>query len=110
VCTFTNTNIAVTLRISKTDTKPLTSKGSTNDYVLTLSNAGPGAADGVIVTDSVGAGLTCPAGNPVTCTVTSVGAVCPAAPLTFANLSAGLVVPTLANGGALQFSYACTVN
>jgi uncharacterized repeat protein (TIGR01451 family) len=110
VCTFTNKSIAVALTITKTDAKTLATSGGTNAYVLTVSNAGPGAADGVIVTDTAGAGLTCPAGNPVTCTVTGVGAVCPAGALTFASLSAGVAIPTLPNAGALQFSYACNVN
>jgi uncharacterized repeat protein (TIGR01451 family) len=109
VCTFTNKGLAVALTITKTDSKALASSGSSNTYVLSVSNAGPAAADGVIVTDTAGVGLTCPAGNPVTCTVTGPGAVCPGA-LTFASLSAGVAIPTLPNGGGVQFSYACNVN
>jgi uncharacterized repeat protein (TIGR01451 family) len=109
-CTVTNKNNAASLTIAKTDAKATTTAAGTNNYVITLSNAGPGAADGVVVTDVAGAGLTCPAANPVTCTVTGAGAVCPTGPLTFANLTAGVTVPTLPANGALTFAYTCNVN
>ena len=109
-CTVTNKNNAVSLSISKTDAKATATTGGTNDYVVTLSNLGPGTADGVVVTDVAGAGLTCPATNVVTCAVTGAGAVCPAGPLTFANLTAGATVSTLPANGALTFSYSCNVN
>jgi uncharacterized repeat protein (TIGR01451 family) len=109
-CTVTNKNNTAALTISKTDGKSTTSTGGTNNYVITLSNAGPAAADGSVLTDVVGAGLTCPPANVVTCTVTGTGAVCPAGPLTFANLTSGITIATLPANGALQFAYACTVN
>jgi trimeric autotransporter adhesin len=110
VCTYTNTNILAAIRITKTDNKAVTTAGGTNAYVVTLTNQGPSAANGVIVSDVVGAGLTCPGTNAVTCTVTGVGAVCPAGPLTIANLTAGLSIATLPSNGALQFAYTCNVN
>lgn len=109
-CTVTNKNNAVSITIAKTDDKAATAAAGTNNYVISLTNTGPGAADGVVVTDVVGAGLTCPTTNPVTCAVTGLGAVCPAGPLTFANLIAGVTVPTLPVNGALTFSYTCNVN
>ena len=109
-CTVTNKNNAVTLTIAKTDGKATTSAGGANNYAITLSNAGPAAADGVVLSDVVGAGLTCPAANIVTCTVTGAGAVCPAGPLTFANLTSGITIATLPANGALQFAYTCNVN
>jgi uncharacterized repeat protein (TIGR01451 family) len=110
-CTVTNKNNAVSLTITKTDDKATTTAAGTNNYVIILTNTGPGAADGVVVTDVVDAGLTCPASNAVTCAVTGVGgAVCPTGPLTFANLIAGVTVPTLPVNGALTFSYTCNVN
>jgi uncharacterized repeat protein (TIGR01451 family) len=101
--------LTAALTIAKTDAKATASSGGTNNYVVTLSNAGPDAANGAIVTDTAGAGLTCPAASPVTCAVTGAGAVCPAGALTFANLTAGLTVPTLPANGALTFSYTCSV-
>jgi uncharacterized repeat protein (TIGR01451 family) len=110
ICTFTNKSIAIALTITKTDSKTLVTSSGTNDYVISVSNAGPGAADGVVVTDVVGAGLTCPAANPVTCTVSGAGAVCPAGPLTFANLISGLTVGTFPANSGLSFAYTCNVN
>ena len=101
---------ATSLSITKTDNKALAASGSTNDYVITLSNQGPSAANGVVLTDVAGAGLTCPTTNAVTCTVTTAGALCPAGPLTFANLLSGLTIATFPANSALQFAYTCTVN
>jgi uncharacterized repeat protein (TIGR01451 family) len=98
------------LVITKTDSKTSTSSGGTNNYVVTLTNQGPSAANNAVLTDVEGAGLTCPPANPVTCAVTGAGAVCPTGPLTFANLTAGVTVPTLPANGALTFSYTCNVN
>ena len=110
VCTYTNTSIAVAITISKTDSKAVVPSGGTNNYVVSVSNAGPGAADGVIVTDTVGTGLTCPAADTVTCSVTSGAAVCPAGALVFSNLISGLVIATFPPNSALQFAYTCNVN
>lgn len=97
--------------IAKTDSKSLSSSGGTNAYVISLTNQGPSPANGVVVTDTVGSGLTCPAANVVTCTVTAGGALCPAGPFTIANLTgAGIVVATLPASGALQFAFTCNVN
>lgn len=109
-CTISNKNNAASITLTKTDGKATTSAGGTNNYVITLSNAGPAAADGVVLSDVAGAGLTCPPANVVTCAVTGIGAVCPAGALTFANLAAGVTVPTLPANGALTFSYTCNVN
>jgi uncharacterized repeat protein (TIGR01451 family) len=102
--------LPVSLVITKTDSKTVTTAGGTNAYVVTLTNQGPSAANGVIVTDVVGAGLTCPATNAVTCSVIGAGAVCPAGPLTIASLTTGVTVATLPSAGALQFAYTCNVN
>lgn len=111
-CGFEATTIvsAASVVITKTDSKTLATSGGTNNYVVTLTNQGPSAANGVIVTDTVGAGLTCPGADAVVCTVTAPGAVCPG-PLTIANLTgAGITVATLPVNGALQFAYTCNVN
>ena len=109
-CTISNKNNAASITLTKTDGKATTSAGGTNNYAITLSNAGPAAADGVVLSDVAGAGLTCPPASAVTCTVTGAGAVCPTGPLTFANLSAGITIATLPANGALQFTYTCNVN
>jgi uncharacterized repeat protein (TIGR01451 family) len=103
--------LAASVVISKTDGKSVTTSGGTNDYIVTLSNQGPSPANGVVVTDAFGGGLTCPAANAVTCSGAVNGAVCPAGPLTIANLTgAGIAVATLPVSGALQFAYTCNVN
>ena len=102
---------AANIVIAKTDNKTTATSGGTNNYVVTLTNQGPSVANDVIITDVVGAGLTCPGTNAVTCTVTGAGAVCPAEPLTIANLTgAGITVATLPVNGALQVAYTCNAN
>jgi uncharacterized repeat protein (TIGR01451 family) len=107
----TSINCAASLVITKTDGKSITSSGSTNNYVVTLTNNGPASADGAVVTDVVGVGLTCPAANAVACTVLAGGAVCPAGPFTMANLTgAGITIATLPATGSVQLAFACTTN
>lgn len=112
-CGFETTPItaAASVVITKTDSKIIATSGGTNNYVVTLTNQGPSVANGVVVTDVVGAGLTCPGTNVVTCSGAVNGAICPAAPLTIANLTgAGISVAALPVTGALQFAYTCNVN
>jgi uncharacterized repeat protein (TIGR01451 family) len=112
-CGFETTPIttAASIVIAKTDNKAVATTGGTNNYVVTLTNQGPSVANGVVVTDVVGAGLTCPAGNTVTCSGATGGAICPGGPLTIANLTgAGITVATLPVTGSLQFAYTCNVN
>ncbi len=111
-CGFETTPItaAASVVITKTDSKTIATSGGTNSYVVTLTNQGPSVANGVIVTDVVGAGLTCPGANAVTCSGAVNGAVCPA-PSTIATLTgAGITVATLPVTGSLQFTYTCNVN
>lgn len=104
--------LAASLVITKSDGKSTTSSGGTNPYVVTLTNNGPSVANGVVLTDVVGAGLTCPPANPVVCSVVTIGAVCPAGPLTFANLTppSVITIATFPANSALQFAYTCNVN
>ena len=107
----TTLNCAASIVVTKTDNKSITSPGSANNYVVTLTNNGPAAADGAVLTDVVGAGLTCPAANVVTCTVLAGGAVCPTGPFTVANLTGtGITITTLPATGSVQLAYACTAN
>jgi hypothetical protein len=79
--------------------------------VVTLTNQGPSSANGVVLSDIVGAGLTCPAANAVICSGATGGAVCPGGSLTIANLiGVGITVATLPVTGSLQFTYTCNVN
>lgn len=113
-CTATTPSIPViaqaSMVITKTDNKSVSTSGGTNDYVVTLTNQGPSPADGSVLTDVVGSGLTCPAANTVACSIILAGAICPAGPLTFANLTTGITIATLPANSGLQFTYTCNVN
>lgn len=107
----TTLSCAANLTVTKTDNKTTTLSGDINNYVVVISNSGPSAADGTVLTDVAGVGLTCPAGNTVTCAVLTGTAICPIAPITFGNLTgAGLVINTFPANSSLQFSYSCNVN
>ncbi len=81
--------------------------GSTVTYTVLVTNNGPDSTTGAIVTDVVGAGLTCPAGNAVTITGSGV----PAGSFTIANLTgAGIPLATLNNGQSATLTYSCQVN
>ena len=110
-CGFETTPItaAASVVITKTDGKAVTSVGGANNYLVTLTNQGPSSANNVIVTDVVGAGMTCPGTNVVTCSGEVNGAVCPTG-LTIASLISGVAVATLPPTGSLQFAYVCNVN
>jgi uncharacterized repeat protein (TIGR01451 family) len=111
-CGFEATPIttAASVVIAKNDSKTIATSGGTNSYVVTLTNQGPSVANGVIVTDVVGAGLTCPGTNAVICSGAVNGAVCPAASTIATLTGAGITVATLPVNGALQFAYTCNVN
>lgn len=110
--TVTATAPEAALMITKTDNKTTATSGGTNDYVVTLTNQGPSPANGVVVTDTPNpAGLTCPAGNVVTCT-NLVGTSCPVGTFTFANLTPplGITIVSLPVNSSLQLTYTCNVN
>ena len=70
-------------------------------------NNGPDGVDGALVTDVVGAGLTCPATNPVTISGDGV----PAGTFTVADLTgAGITLGPLEDTEAAVLSYDCTVD
>jgi len=86
--------------------------GAQSAYTLVVTNNGPGPAINAVITDTPGAGITCPAANVVTCASPAAGA-CPAGPLTVANLTAGVALGTLpatAGSNTVTFTFNCTVN
>jgi uncharacterized repeat protein (TIGR01451 family) len=76
--------------------------GDPVSYSLVVSNAGPSAAPGAVVTDPAVAYFDV---DSVTCAVTSGGAVCPSS-LTVAELQgpSGLVIPTFPKDSSLTFT------
>ncbi len=91
------------LRVVKTNGVSSSFSGSTVTYTVTVTNAGPDPVTGAVVTDVVGAGLTCPASNTVT--ITGSGS------FTIANLTgAGIALGTLTTGQEAVLTYSCQVN
>lgn len=84
--------------------------GATTTYTLTVTNLGPGAVTGAVLTNTPDAALDCPTGNPVTCAGPS--AACPASAVTIGDLAAGvalgLLAPT-APDNRLTMAFDCTV-
>jgi uncharacterized repeat protein (TIGR01451 family) len=117
LCNFT---ASANLAITKTNT-PLAGpsdqaadtvdSGATTTYTLVVTNTGPNAVTGAVVADTPGAGITCPAAATVTCTSPTAG-VCPAGPLTVANLTGGVTLgnlPATAGANTATFTFTCTV-
>ncbi|MCC7249898.1 MAG: DUF11 domain-containing protein [Lysobacter sp.] len=119
-CTFVNVrNAQADLRLTKTNTPGVNGEvdqaadtvtsGTTTSYALTVSNLGPDAANGAVLTDPAPTGLTCATAS---CTATG-GAACPVATgaaLVAALQGAGAPIPTLPNGGSVTVVLTCTVN
>ncbi|MEO7812163.1 MAG: DUF11 domain-containing protein, partial [Usitatibacter sp.] len=104
-CTFSNAQQA-DLSITKTDGTTTLIPGATTAYTVIVGNAGPGAADGAVVTDPAAAGLS-KTGTPIC--VASGGAACPGT-LTNALLEAGgVVIPTLPVGGSVTITLTANV-
>lgn len=113
-CTVTNTPRSTDLAVVKTANRAVVQSGEELEYTLTVSNAGPAAANGAILTDVAGAGLNCglpsAAGKNV-CTA-SGGAVCPAVSgvdLGQALFGGGLTLPLLPAQGQIDVKVFCQV-
>ena len=120
-CTLTNvrnSNLA-DLRLTKTNTPGVNGEvdqaadtvvsGAPASYSIVVTNLGPNAADGSIVTDPVPTNITC---STASCSAAG-GAVCPAptgAALVAALQGAGATIPTLPLNGAVTITLICTVN
>lgn len=86
--------------------------GAQNAYTVVVTNNGPGPAVNAVISDTPGAGITCPPANVVTCASPAAGA-CPAGPLTVADLTAGVTLGTLpatAGSNTVTFTFSCSVN
>jgi uncharacterized repeat protein (TIGR01451 family) len=95
------------LSIIKSDGVSAVASGGTATYAVIVTNTGPDPVSGAVVTDVVGAGLTCPAGN----TIAFSGSGVPAGSFTIANLTgAGIALGTLSSGQSATLTYSCQVN
>jgi trimeric autotransporter adhesin len=112
-CTVTNTRRTADVTIAKTSTSNPVVSGGLVTYSIVVTNNGPAAAPGAIVTDdwTVAPGLDCStaAGGSATCAATgTAGTQCPAA-VTPAALQAGIAIPGFPNGGTVTFTLQCRV-
>jgi uncharacterized repeat protein (TIGR01451 family) len=119
-CTLTNTrNAQADLRVTKTNTPGVNGEvdqvvdavvsGATANYSIVVTNLGPDAANGSVLTDPAPTNLTC---TTASCTAVG-GAACPAATgaaLVAALQGAGATIPTLPLNGAITVTLTCTVN
>ncbi len=119
-CTLTNTrNSQADLRITKTNTPGVNGEvdqaadtvvsGTTANYSIVVTNLGPDAANGSVLTDPAPTGLTC---TTASCTAAG-GAACPVptgAALVAALQGAGATIPTLPLNGSVTVTLTCTVN
>lgn len=96
------------LSIVKSDGRTTYVPGQPLTYAVTISNVGPDAVPGAVLTDPAVAGLTV---SSVSCTGTTGGATCPApAATTVAALQgAGIVLPAIPVGGTVSFAVTGTV-
>ncbi|MEO8002790.1 MAG: hypothetical protein ABI644_13020 [Arenimonas sp.] len=101
----TTSNCSANLSVTKTDGTATVVSGGSTVYTITVTNAGPAAADGALVTDTPSAGLSCAV---TSCTPTA-GAVCPAAGAWPNLLAGGLTIATLPSSGMVSFGLTCSV-
>ncbi len=96
------------LAITKSDGINTVISGASTTYALTVTNNGPSAGDGAVLTDPAATGLSV---TGVTCAVpTGSSAVCPSsAALTVTALQSGVAIPTLPSGSSLVFTVTATV-
>lgn len=92
------------LSISKTNGTTTVVAGASTTYTITVSNAGPSAADGALVKDAAATGLVC-----TTLSCSSGGASCPAV-LDIPTLqSIGLPINTLPANTSVTLALTCNV-
>jgi uncharacterized repeat protein (TIGR01451 family) len=109
VCTITNSARVADVSVTKSTAAGTVVSGEVRNFTVVVSNTGPVAADGTMVSDAPSAGLTCPvAGNPITCAA-SGGAACPGAAALPSLVGGGVAVPTLPAGGSVTFTVPCRV-
>ena len=100
----------VDLSIAKTNNVTEVRSGDSVTYVLTVSNAGPDAATGALVTDTPGTGLTCPVSGTITFGGTAAAGA-PAGSPTVGDLQgSGITLGTIGAGENVTITYTCSVN
>jgi uncharacterized repeat protein (TIGR01451 family) len=110
-CVFTNAWPRANLSVLKTASPSATSSGGLVSFTLTVSNAGPNAANGAVLRDAPAAGLDCAEVGLAapTCSANG-GAACPGGLTNAALLGAsGVAIPVLPAGGGVVVTLQCRV-
>jgi uncharacterized repeat protein (TIGR01451 family) len=104
--THTATIIApALLSLSKTNSVATLTAGSTTQYTITASNAGPAWANNALVADTPSAGLSCIS---LSCSSTG-GASCPGSLSVVTFTSSGLTIPIFPSSSTVTFLLTCNV-
>jgi uncharacterized repeat protein (TIGR01451 family) len=109
-CTFTNTLRQADIQVVKTASPDPVVTGEVVTYQIVVTNNGPLAADGAVLTDVAGAGQDCTTpSTTAVCTATG-GASCPSPTVPVSNLlGSGITFPVLPVGGQVTLTLQCTV-
>lgn len=116
VCRYTNSRPPADISVTKTNTPGINgnvdqtadtvARGSSVNYAIVVSNAGPNAANGTVLRDPLPTNLTCTA---VSCGSATGGAVCPAVTVAALQSAGGITIATLPSSSSLTFTMTCTV-
>lgn len=108
LCTFVN-QLQVDVAVSKAATPTQARTGEVVAYALTLSNAGPGDAADVVLTDTPGTGLDCTSPGPTAACSASGGASCPGTVPVADLLGGGVTIASLPAGSQVVVTLQCEV-
>ena len=109
-CDFTNALRQTDIQVVKTASPNPVVSSDVVTYQIVVTNNGPLAADGAVLTDVAGVGQDCTMpSTTATCTATG-GATCPSPVPVGSLLGTGITIPTLPVGGQVTIGLQCTVS
>jgi|GEM_PF-1971839 conserved repeat domain len=109
-CTFTNTLRQADIQVVKTASPDPVVAGEVVTYQIVVTNNGPLAADGAVLTDVAGAGQDCTTPSTTAICTATGGASCPSPTVPVSNLlGSGITLPVLPAGGQVTVTLQCTV-
>jgi uncharacterized repeat protein (TIGR01451 family) len=109
-CTFTNTLRQADIQVVKTASPDPVVTGEVVTYQIVVTNNGPLAADGAVLTDAAGAGQDCTTPSTAAICTATGGASCPSPTVPVSSLlGSGVTIPSLPVGGQVTVELRCTV-
>jgi uncharacterized repeat protein (TIGR01451 family) len=109
-CTFTNTLRQADIQVVKTASPDPVVTGEVVTYQIVVTNNGPLAADGAVLTDAAGAGQDCTTPSTTAICTATGGASCPSPTVPVSSLlGSGVTIPSLPVGGQVTVELRCTV-